>query len=421
MKAVLRPAFLLVAACALWSGCAGSGSGASNADATAVPVAGASPVSAQDAALRAALQQNINLYLKTRARPEHLSAVSFSLSRPGNPENINLTAGTNEFGGGGGDVTPSGLYQVGSITKSFTSVAILHLAAAGKLGLDDTVGKWLPQYPAWKSITIRRLLNMTSGIPTYDETPAFQSAFAKDPMHFFSAAQLVSFVYPLPGHAAVLKPGYYYSNTAYILAQMIAQRASGVAFDGLIRGRVIAPQHLTDTFYDANVYPPAIRARTVPGYFVTRAPEAAGLNALYGKNVRDFSLSWAQGAGGIVATPEDVTRWARALFEGPLLAPTQRAEMQSIVSFATGKPIAVTSVKDPNGFGLGLAQNTNRDMGTYWYYQGGTMGYRVVYVYFPASRIIYAVGLNSQPDEKQDQLGHLILTIFKTLQMKNAI
>jgi len=49
------------------------------------------------------------------------------------------------------------------------------------------------------------------------------------------------------------------------------------------------------------------------------------------------------------------------------------------------------------------------------------MGYRVVYVYFPASRIIYAVGLNSQPDEKQDQVGHLILTIFKTLQMKNAI
>ncbi len=423
MKGVLRSLLPLAATCAIVTGCGGSGTGASSASATsgvsAVPAAAQG--SPKEAALRAALQQDINLYLKTRAKPEHISAISFSLSRAGDPANLNLTAGTNEWGGRGGNVTPSGLFQVGSITKSFTSVAVLQLVAAGKLSLDDTVGKWLPQYPAWKGITIRRLLNMTSGIETYDNTPSFQTAFAKDPMHFFSTAQLLSFVYPPKGRPANFKPGWYYSNSAYILSQMIVQRAGGVAFDDVLRNQVIAPQHLANTYYDANMYPASIRARTVAGYFASTDPVNDSLNRLYGKDVRDFSVSWTQGAGGIVATPEDVTHWARALFDGPLLSQKQRADMESIVSSADGLPIASTSAKVPHAFGLGVAQTTAPGIGTFWFYQGETMGYRVMYAYFPVTRTVYAVGLNSQPDTKQDQLGPLMVTIYKTLQANNAI
>jgi len=157
MNRARRTMLPLVAACAIVSGCGSSNSAASSgaASSAAVPAASAP---AKDAALQTALQQDIDAYLKTRGQAEHISAVSFSLSRGADPENLNLTAGTYEYGGGGGKVTPASLFQIGSITKSFTSVAILHLAAAGKLSLDDTVGKWLPQYPAWKDVTIRRLL-----------------------------------------------------------------------------------------------------------------------------------------------------------------------------------------------------------------------------------------------------------------------
>ena len=73
-------------------------------------------------------------------------------------------------------------------TKAFTSVIVLHLEAEGILSIDDTVGKWLPQYPAWKNITIKRLLNMTSGIPDYLAQPALMKALATNPRTVFSNA-----------------------------------------------------------------------------------------------------------------------------------------------------------------------------------------------------------------------------------------
>ena len=75
---------------------------------------------------------------------------------------------------------------------------LLQLEAEGKLSINDPIGTWLPQYPAWRHITIRQLLDMTSRIPNYTSQPAFVTALAANPSARFTTAQLVSYVAGLP-------------------------------------------------------------------------------------------------------------------------------------------------------------------------------------------------------------------------------
>ena len=137
------------------------------------------------------------------------------------------------------------------------------------------------------------------------------------------------------------------------------------------------------------------------GYFFSHDADNAGLAPLLGQDVRDDSVSWMQGAGAIVSTPEDLTHWCRALYSGPILAPKQRAELFTLVSLRTGKPIATTTASEPRGFGLGVAQMTMPQLGTVWFYEGMTLGYRMIHIYFPKQDAVIAFGLNSQPDSNR--------------------
>jgi D-alanyl-D-alanine carboxypeptidase len=312
-------------------------------------------------------------------------------------------------------VPPDSLWQIGSNTKAFTTTIVLQLEAEGKLSIGQTVGRWLPQYPAWKHVTIRRLLNMTSGIPTYDSVPNMLRDYAKNPRRDFTIAQLIAYVYPGNAHAPPPTTGWNYSNTNYLLAELIIERASKDTYTDQLDRRLLRSNiGLASSFYAGERYPPALVRRTIPGYLFTRADDAA-LAPLFGKDVRDFSVSWLRAAGGIVSTPEDLTRWARALYAGPMLSPKQRAELLGIVSLKTGKPIAKTSLQDPGGFGLGVGQTTTTQMGTVWSYEGSTFGYRVLHFYFPLQDAAIAFGLNSHPDEKEDHAGKLALALYKTL------
>lgn len=156
---------------------------------------------------------------------------------------IDVSVGSTRFDGGR-PVSAKTLWQIGSNTKAFLSVILLQLEAEGKLSIADTLDKWLPQYPAWGRITIRQLLNMTSGIPQYLDVPAFRVAYAAAPDIIFSATDPVSFAIGLP-----LLQGWNYSNTNYLLAQMIIENASGGTLAEQLQKRIIAPLGLQDTFY----------------------------------------------------------------------------------------------------------------------------------------------------------------------------
>ena len=135
--------------------------------------------------LRASLRAELEAYLERRRTPEHISAVSLRVTFPGRRP-IDVAVGSTRFNEGR-PISMQSLWQIGSNTKAFTSVVLLQLEAEGKLSIDDTLDEWLPQYPAWGRITIRQLLNMTSGIPDYLDIAEFRLAYAAAPDTVFSA------------------------------------------------------------------------------------------------------------------------------------------------------------------------------------------------------------------------------------------
>jgi D-alanyl-D-alanine carboxypeptidase len=375
------------------------------APAYAAPSAPVVCAAVEDDLLQAELRSDLEAYLQARGVAEHVSAAAMSVSLADCESTLDVSAGTMTFGGSE-LVPPSSVWQIGSNTKAFTSVLLLQLEAEDRVSIDDTLGRWLPEYPQWRDVPIRRLLNMTSGIPTYDEQPAFQEDYVADPQTRFSAAQLVGYVTTAPSSV-----GYSYSNTNYVLAEMILERVSGHSYGDLLQERIIEPLGLRDTYYRAHLYPPAVTSREPAGYFFDdRVP---GFSGLVGRDVSRDTLSWGRGAGGIISTTSDLTRWERALYAGRLLPPRQQAELTSLVSTATGQPIEQTSLTDPSGFGLGVAQLTAEPLGTFWLYEGSTLGFRVLHVYLPESGLILAVGLNSHPAD--NQIALLALSVFDTL------
>ncbi|MGH7119455.1 MAG: serine hydrolase domain-containing protein [Acetobacteraceae bacterium] len=368
-----------------------------------------------DAALAQSLQKALDTYLATRAKPEHVTAASLSVSLRGEKRNITVAAGTAQYPPGtGAKVTPADLFEIGSITKSFTSVAILHLETAGALDIRNTLGKWLPQYPAWKDVTIHRLLDMTSPIPGYDNQPSIARIMGDDPNHTFTPQELVASVYPRDGKPKPVS-GWTYSNTNYILAQMIIENAGGKPYADVVRA-LCDRVGLKNTYYEQNRYPASITRRMVSGYFFNHGSDDVLLAPLLGHDVMNDSVSWMQAAGGVVSTMQDVSLWARSLYEGPLLADRQRHELMTVVSDKTGQPISGVSKENPAAFGLGVGAGFRPSLGSYWYYQGMTLGYRVLYGYFPANNgTVIVVGLNSQPDDKQNQIGQLLDQVYGIL------
>jgi D-alanyl-D-alanine carboxypeptidase len=379
--------------------------------ALAVAVLYGSPARAMPAngVLGPQLQATVDAYLRKRAGPEHISAVSLSVSFPARTENLNVVTGRTSRGPGGVPITPESLFQIGSITKSFTAATILQLEAEGALSIDQTIGYWLPEYPAWRDLSIRRLLNMTSGIFGYDNVPAMMQQEVKTIHRRWTPPVLVGMVDPAYGHAPPPTTGWSYSNTNYLLAGMIIERVTGNSYGSEIERRFFGPKlGLQETYYSPNVYSAAILDRLVSGYYFNPDPKLTWLQPLVGVDVRTGDMSWAGAAGGIVARLEDVTHWVRALYQGEILPPQQRRELLSIVSMRSGKPIARTSAGDPRGFGLGVGQAVRPGNGMFWFYQGETLGYRVLYGWFPKDDLVIAVATNSQPPERENHLGALM-------------
>lgn len=147
------------------------------------------------------LQKEIDDYYTKYNKKEKFTAIAASVLIPQNQENYQkeiktVVHGTMGYPPLSEAITPGNLFDIGSITKSFTALIILQLQTEDKLSLDDPLGKWLPQYPNWKNVTLRQLLNMTSGIPNYSADDEFSKKMESQLDAVWTDEELLKYAHP---------------------------------------------------------------------------------------------------------------------------------------------------------------------------------------------------------------------------------
>ncbi len=214
-------------------------------------------------------------------------------------------------------------FRVGSSTKSFVATVVLQLAGERKLALEDSVERWLPGLvPNGGQITVRQLLNHTSGLADYapDEDETFIRRVLAKRRKAWQPRELVALG---TARGPLFAPGarWSYSNTGWILLGLIVEAASGNALETELRERVFEPLRLRATSFDTR---PRIAGRHAHGY--------SRLGARRRFDISVLNQSWAWAAGAIVSTAGDLARFYRTLLAGRLLRPDLLAEMKTTVA-----------------------------------------------------------------------------------------
>jgi D-alanyl-D-alanine carboxypeptidase len=261
-------------------------------------------------------------------------------------------------------IRPGDHFKIASLTKAYTATVVLQLVGEGKVGLDDTVEQRLPGVvPNGAGITIRQLLNHTSGLSDFEVDPRYLKPYLSGHFgHYWAPRQLVRIGV---SHTPLFAPGagYSYSNTNYVVAQLIIERATGNPLGAELKRRIFAPLHLRQTSYPTK---PGLPSPYAHGYMLLGKPPLTDVTGL--------SPSLAPGSGGIVSTVRDVADFYRALLSGRLLEPDELHAMKTTVSERTGKVVTTGS-----GYGLGIGRVGGSCAG--WGHTGELPGYDVSTVF----------------------------------------
>ncbi|MEO5711510.1 MAG: serine hydrolase domain-containing protein [Nocardioidaceae bacterium] len=219
-------------------------------------------------------------------------------------------------------------FHVASLTKPVVATVVMQLVQFGRLSLDDTVESWLPGLVGrGRLITVRQLLDHTSGLPDYTDVPAAWPVLDRPPVD--QRALVVAAGRAEPSFAP--GAGQKYSNTDYALLGLVVERVTGRRLEDVVESRVLTPLGLASASLRAS------RVREEPlvhGY-------------VHGTDATDWDLTWGWAAGGLVTDGTDVDRFFAGLFAGDLVSPRIVEEMAEPAAGALGAW---------SGYGLGLAE-----------------------------------------------------------------
>jgi len=281
----------------------------------------------------------------------------------------------------------------GSIGKTYVAALMLKLVEEGKASLDEKISYWLGDKPWFgrlpnaKQITLRSLLNHTSGIPNHAEDKEFFEAVKKDPNDAQTHERLIGYVLDKPPLAPV-GTKFAYADTNYILIGLIIEKITGKSYYSVLEQQILQPLHLNDTLSSDQRVMPGV----VSGYIDSDNP--FGLPAKVCTNGRDVlnpAIEWT--GGGLASTAGDLARWGWLLLGGRVLKEASLKEMLTGVEIGPG-------IK----YGLGIGIVDTR-LGPAYGHNGEFPGFGSTLMYFPRYRISVAVQVNTDPEGKAKTPG----------------
>lgn len=295
------------------------------------------------------------------------------------------------------------LIGIGSNTKTFISVCILKLVQNGQLSLNDSIGTYIPTYPNVNgAVTIKQLLNHTSGIASYTGNQNFWNVFNMNVSKLWSKDEILSFYVTTPSFA----PGasWEYSNTNYLIAGLILENKLSKPVHEIIRDSILTPLGMTKTFF--------------PPYETATQTYAHFWSDINGDNLLDEVCDWnssgnsilpaelnscADAAGALVSTPSDITRFWSGLMNGQLITK----------STLVNEMLQWTSIGGTSSYGLGIFKDIY--FGNVVFDHGGTWIGQIHSNVADTTRGIYISVLSNQDSLMNTYTDKVVKALYKTM------
>ena len=296
------------------------------------------------------------------------------------------------------------LFAIGSITKNFVATLTLKLVEEGKLTLEDPLSKWLPKYPYVNSeITIRQLLNHTSGIYMFWSNQKIWDDLKKDRTKKWTPEEVLTYIkepYFEPGE------GHRYSNTNYLLMAMIIEKAIGSNLSTEFRERFWQPLGIENAFLSIEKEIPEYQAHVFGDNF---NKDGSCIDLTFLPRASHESITY--GSAGLFMTAEDLAHWCHALFEGNILS---QQSMNEMLDFELGK--------GSYGLGVGLFEKRTASGERVIGHSGANIGTSVYMLHLPEHHFSVVVMVNEFNHKGPHAIvKNLITTVLKELDVIGII
>jgi D-alanyl-D-alanine carboxypeptidase len=281
--------------------------------------------------------------------------------------------------------------RIASAAKAFSGAVALSLVSEGVLSLGDTIGELLPELPkAWRRVTLRQLLNHTSGIPDFSKEPGFEKALLASLTKAPPPEELLAFV---ENPRLLFEPGseYRYSNSDNIVVALMVEEATGKTYEQQLRKQVYKPLGLSKTSLPRGA---DLKEPFIHGYDndpPQQPPEDVS---------EIIAAGWSWASGGIVSTPADLNTFIRAYVGGRLFGSKTRAQQRKVVEGGSSEPPG----PGKNSAGLALFRYETK-CGTVWGHTGNTPGYTQFMAASGDGRRSATVSVNTQLTPKAGEAG----------------